>query len=192
MINRRNIVWQVPLLLLLTFPLWKVPMGKFLSPRGGYDPDFSKNKGAEHNFVLDTVNILQSQNGKKTTDIRAERAHTGKKPDEYILENVDADIIGADGLTTNITAKKGRYNTRTKKLRLIDNVVVYRPSDNYRLFTELLIYHDATRLISCPGPTRLLSNDSEIKGSSLTYDIERGAYQVGGRVYCTFRGFGNP
>ncbi len=192
MINRRNIVWQVPLLLLITFPFWKVPVGDFLSPRGGYDPNFIQKKGDEHNFVLDKITILQTQNGKKTAEIRADTAHTGQQPDVFILSNVNADIIDAESKITNITAKKGRYNTRTKKLILINKVVVFKPSENYRLFTNRLIYHDATRLISCPGPTRLLSGDSEVKGSRLDYDIERGAYKVGGRVYCTFRGFVNP
>ncbi len=192
MINRRNIVWQVPLILLLTFPLWKVPVGNFLSPKGGYDPGFSKRKHNRHNFVLENVNILQSQNGKKTTDIRAERAYSGKHPDNYSLDNVDADIIGADGLITNVKSRKGQYNTKSKKLKLTSNVVVYRPSDNFKLFTELLVYYGSTRMITCPGDTRLLGDSAEIKGTSLNYDIERGAYSVGGRVYCTFEGFGKP
>ncbi len=192
MINRRNIVWQIPLLLLITFPLWKVPVGSFLSPRGGYAPSLTQKKADDHNFILDKVNILQSQNGKNTAEIRASEAFTGNEPDVFILKNVDADIIDAEGIKTNVTALTGNYNTRTKRLELIKKVVVFRPSDDYRLFTDLLIYHDTTRLIHCPGPTRLLTDDSEIQGSSLDYDIERGTYKVGGRVFCVFKGFSQP
>ncbi len=154
--------------------------------------NFQREKHDRHNFVLEQINILQSQNGKKTTDIRAERAYSGTHPDIYTLEIVDADIIGADGLTTNIKARVGQYNTQSQELKLTSDVVVYRPSDNFTLFTELLFYYGSTRMITCPGDTRLLGDSAEIKGTSLDYDIERGAYNVGGRVYCTFEGFNTP
>lgn len=192
MITRRNLVWQLPLLLLITFPLWKIPIAKFLAPRGGYDPEFSKKQSDSHNFVLDRVYITQTQDGKKTTDINADTAFTGREPNDFILKNVDANIIGADGQTTNIKAKHGLYNTETKRLKLTTKVVVHRPSDNYKLFTELLYFYDSTQMISCPGKTRILGETAEIKGSSLEYDIEKGSYVVGGRVYCTFDGFISP
>ncbi len=192
MITRRNIIWQVPLIFLLTFPLWKIPLGKFLSPRGGYNPEFSQTKNESHNFVLDKINILQNQDGKKTADIRANKAYTGPQPNELILENVDADIIDVDGIITHIRAQQGFYNTESKELRLTNKVEITRPHDSYMLFTENLYYSEATRKISCPGNTRLLGNKAEIKGTSLEYDINKGSYKIGGRVYCTFNGFTGP
>jgi LPS export ABC transporter protein LptC len=192
MINRRNIVWQLPLLFLITFPLWKIPVGNFLAPRGGYDPEFSKKLSDKHNFVLDQVKISQTEDGKKTTDIQAKTALTGREPNDFILRQVNANLIGADGLITNVKAQHGLYNTETKRLKLTKKVVVHRPSDNYKLFTELLYYYNDTRMISCPGKTRILGETAEIKGSSLEYDIEQGSYVITGRVYCDFNGFISP
>ncbi len=192
MISPRNLLWQIPLLLLLTFPLWKIPVGNYLSPRFGNETTKSQKKDTVHNFVLDKVNLFQNQKGNKSSKIRAEHAYTGKKPNDFILEKVDTDIIGEDGMLTNVKAEQGLYNTQSRNLQLSTNVVVYRPSDNFRLFTQLLIYNDATRMITCPSDTRLLGEKAEIRGTSLEYDLERGAYTVGGRVYCNFDGFIAP
>ncbi|EKD38706.1 MAG: hypothetical protein ACD_75C00636G0004, partial [uncultured bacterium] len=47
----RNTIWLVPLLFILTFPLWSPPIGRFLTPRGGFDPDLNKKPPDTHNFA---------------------------------------------------------------------------------------------------------------------------------------------
>ena len=192
MINRRNSIWLIPLFLFLTFPVWKIPVAAFLAPRGGYDPEFANRQTDEHHFVIDNAGILQSERGQRTADIKAAKALTGKQPNDFLLEVVDAEIYSKNGEKTNITSKNGLYNTVSRQLTLTDNVVVIREKDNYRLYTELLNYYDDTKKVICPGKTKVIGNGIEIDGGNMTYFMTNRTYNVGGRVHTTIRGFGRP
>ena len=192
MINRRNSIWLIPLIFFLTFPLWRIPVASFLAPRGGYDPEFANRQTDEHHFVIENADIIQSEMGQKTADIKAEKALTGKLPNDLFLEIVDADIYGKNGERTNITARSGLYNTGSRQLTLTENVVVIRETDNYRLYTELLNYYDDTKKVICPGKTKVIGDGIKITGGSMTYYMTSRTYNVGGRVHTTIRGFGRP
>ena len=192
MINQRNIIWLVPLILLVTFPVWRIPLATFLTPRGGYDPAYANLKKDVHNFTMDKVRIQQIHSGKKTAEIRADNARTAEKENEYILTKVDTDIFDKEGNLTNIIADKGMYNAVTRHLTLIDNVIVHKTADKQTLYTDLLHYDDEKRTVKCPGPTRLTAEGAEIRGSSLDFAIETSQYEVGGWVYCRLEGFSEP
>lgn len=104
----RNTLWIIPLLIILAFPFWSVPVGKFLTPRGGFDPAIKKKPEKAHNFKLDQVRITQNQRGKNTALIRADKARTGDNPNILLMENVDADIFDEEGNITKINAEKGK------------------------------------------------------------------------------------
>jgi LPS export ABC transporter protein LptC len=192
MINQRSIIWLVPLVLLVTFPAWRIPLGAFLTPRGGYDPAYADLKKDVHNFTMDKVRIQQIHNGRKSAEIRAESARTAEKEDEYILTKVNTDIFDNEGELTNIIADKGIYNAVTRQLTLIDNVIVQKTSDKQTLYTDLLYYDDEKRTVKCPGDTRLTADGGEIRGSSLDYDINTSQYEIGGRVHCLLERFSEP
>ena len=189
MITRRNALWLVPLLIILLFPLWKIPLASFLAPRGGYDPQFINKRSAKHDFSMTGLTILQSEGENQTAKIRASKARTSRRPNEYILNDVDADILDDKGNLTNVVAKTGNYNIDRKRLKLIDDVVVTNTTDKYILTTDLLYYDGQKLTVYCPGPTQLKGDGIVIKGSSLGYDINKGSYTVGGRVYCTLQGY---
>jgi LPS export ABC transporter protein LptC len=192
MITQRNSIWLIPLFFFLTFPIWRIPVAAFLAPRGGYDPEFASRKADEHNFVIDNADIMQIEMGQKTADIKAEKALTGKQPNDFILETVDADIFSEDGERTNITARNGLYNTITRQLTLSDDVVVIREKDNFRLYTDLLNYYDETKKVICPGKTKVIGEGVEIRGGSMSYYTRNRTYNVGGRVHTIIQGFGRP
>jgi LPS export ABC transporter protein LptC len=184
MLHTRNLLWLIPLLLLATFPVWRLPLVSFLEPRGGYDPDFGKRDKNVHNFIMEEVVIIQDQLGKKTAEVRADTAYTSEVANEFELTTVDADLFGKDGEKVKIKAQKGLYNTETRKLTLQQDVQVSRGVENQNLFTELLYYNDSNQTIHSPVKTRLTGNNLEINGSSLDYDIVTNQYKIGGRVYC--------
>jgi LPS export ABC transporter protein LptC len=190
MISTRNFIWLTPLFLILTFPFWKTPVAGFLAPRGGYDPEFANRKTDEQHFVIEKANITQDDNGVKTADIRAKKAFTGTQPNDFLLEDVDADIFSNNGEKTNITAKNGFYNTVSRHLILTNEVVAVREKDNYKLYTEQLDYYDDAQKVVCPGPTRIIGNGVEIIGTSMTYSLVGRIFDVGGRVHSTMQGFG--
>lgn len=192
MVNRRNFLWLIPLLLVITFPAWRIPLASFLEPRGGYDPEFGKRDRDKHNFILDDVIIIQNKTGRKTAEVRAERALTSDTPNEFELTSVVADIFDESNEKVNIRAETGIYNTETRQLTLVENVRVNRAAQNQQLFSDLLYYNDKNRTINSPGKTRLTGNNIEINGGSLDYNIATNQYKLGSRVFCTITGFTQP
>jgi LPS export ABC transporter protein LptC len=192
MLNRRNLLWLIPLLIIVTFPAWRVPLSAFLTPRGGEAPDFSGDREDLHNFAMDQVIITQNKMGKKTAQIEAEQAFTSEKSNEFVLTVVNADLFGDDDETVNIKARSGLYNTETRQLTLEGNVRVNRTGTDQQLFSELLYYYDESRTIRSPVDTRIIADQLELKGSSLDYDIATSKYKIGGRVYGTITDFNNP
>ncbi len=188
----RNQVWLIPLLLILTYPLWSIPVGKFLTPRGGVPAQTVIRKTNQHNFRMESVKILQNQNGKKTALIRAKSARTGDDTDILILETVDADIFDEDGNVTHIVSRTGKYNVKTKALTLSGDVVVNKTRDKQFLYTDLLHYNSDKRTVNCPGKTKLIGENVSIDGGSLDYDINSSRYDIGGRVFVDLEGFSAP
>lgn len=188
MITRRNALWLVPTLLIVTFPLWKPPVANFLSPRGNYDLETIRRSSTQR-FTMKGVTIMQSSKGKKSTNIRAERAQGGKPANQYTLYQVDADIIGARGNTTNVIADTGNYDIKRERLKLIGNVIVKNIEDNTTLTSELLYYYEKEKKVYCPGPTTITGDGMVVKGSSFGHDMIKGTYKMRGRVYCTIQGY---
>ena len=191
MIKRRNYIWLVPLTLIATFPIWRIPVTSFLTPRVTHEPPRTEDPKRQ-NFKMEKVRILQSKNGMISAEIRAERAFTTDNPDEYALENVDGDIYNDKGELTNVTARQGVFNGTSQQLTLIDNVVIAKESENQHLYTDLLYYDDTRKLIYCPDAIRIEGKDGTITGNGLSHDIVKGTYDLGGRVFCSTHGSISP
>jgi LPS export ABC transporter protein LptC len=189
----RNTIWLVPLAFLITFPLWSIPVGEFLTPRGGFDPDINKENADHQNFTMQTVTILQNQKGKNTAIIRAANARTNADDlDIVILDNVNADVFDNGGNITRISSQTGEYHLMNKVLSLIKDVVLYKTRDKQFLYTDLLIYSDEKRTVTCPGKTKVKTENAEILGGSLDYDMNTQTYSLDKRVSCLINGFIEP
>lgn len=192
MITRRNLIWLIPLALFVSYPIWRGPVSTFLSPRGGYDASLADRKLDSHNFDLEGVRISQSEDGHTTLEIVAKRAYTGKKKDEFLLNEVDAVIIGQNGEQTFVTARLGILDKPQSLLTLIDEVVVMKPLDKFELYTDKLIYNEITKIAISPGRTQVLGEKIDITGNGLTFNALTNAYDLGGRVRCKLTNFSKP
>ena len=192
MITRRNLTWLIPLALFLSYPLWRAPVASFFEPRGGYDPSFANRKLDTQNFDLEKIHITQSEDGRVTLEIVAERAYTGKKKDEYLLDEVDAVVIGQNGEQTFITARHGILDKPESILTLIDEVVIMKPKDKFELYTDLLIYNEISKIAHSPGKTQIIGEKFEITGNTLIFNTETEAYDLSGRVRCKLVNFSAP
>jgi LPS export ABC transporter protein LptC len=192
MMSRRNLVWLIPLCLFFTFPLWRIPVATFLTPRGGYDASLAARKLDLHNFNMENVHITQSEQGKTSLEIMAERAYSGKNENEFEMEKVDAVVTSSNGEKTFVTARKGILDKRSAILTLIDEVVVMKPKDKFELYTDLLIYNDKSNIAHSPGKTQVIGEKIEIRGNNLTFNTLTESYDLGGRVRCKLTNFSSP
>ena len=184
MLTRRSAVWLIPLLLVITYPLWHIPLAAFLAPRGGFDPSYGKDEKESYNFRLKLPVIYEYKDGRQSAIIHAKAGYSTDKPDEYALEVVDADVFNLSGELTHIVAKRGVYQAVEKLLTLIDDVVIDKPVANQRLYSDLLYYDDKKQTVTCPGATRLAGEDIEVTGSTFFHDVKEGRSEMDGRVNC--------
>ncbi|MEE4242626.1 MAG: LPS export ABC transporter periplasmic protein LptC [Desulfopila sp.] len=190
MITRRNALWLIPLLILLSFPLWRIPVASFLAPPTQPDDSTAAERPQEeHDFSMAGLTILQSEGSRETAVIHAERARTSNTPDEYILEAINADITNNNGDVVNVVAMTGDYNIGRKRLKLMVNVVITNTAENMTMHTELLYYNGVKRTVFSPAQTLLQGDGIRIEGSSFSHDMKAGKYVMGGRVYCTLEGY---
>lgn len=188
--SRRNLLWLIPLLLFMTFPLWRIPVAAFLAPRGGYDPALAGRKLDSHNFSMENVHLTESDQGQTTLQIDAKRASTGKDSSEIVMEEVDAVLSGLESdKKTFITSRKALLDREASHLTLIDDVVVMRPMDSFELYTDLLFYDGRSHIARSPGKTLIIGKDIEIRGTTLIYNTLNESYDLGGRVRCTLGNF---
>ncbi len=189
----RNSIWLIPLAFLVTFPLWSIPVGKFLTPRGGFDPNINKDGSDHHNFTMQTVTILQNQKGKDTAVIRAANARTNPDDlDVVILDTVNAEVFDDNGNITQINSQRGEYNMINKILTLIKDVVLNKTADKQIMYTDLLVYNSEQQTVNSPGKMKLKSENAEIDGGSLDYSISNQTYLIDKRVKCLISGFVEP
>lgn len=188
MIKRRNLIWLVPLALMLSFPAWRIPVGNFLTPRGGVDQESIPGEEQAQNFNMEQVRIVQGKQGRITAEIRAVSAFTTEKTGEYILDKVDADIFNESGEVTNVVAKRGIFDGQTEILTLMDDVVITKEKDDQNLYTDLFYYNDKEQQVHCPGPTRIEGEGITVNGTSFDYDVVKGYYEMQGRVLCLIEG----
>lgn len=187
MMQRRNLLWIIPGLLIVTFPLWRIPIGAFLTP-----PTTSPSEEKEErtqDFAMKKATIIQNEMGRKTAIIRARKVFTAPRPNEYFLEDIDSEIFDDDGSPTTVVADAGHYNLLKKQLRLESNVVVVNTAADYTMLSEVLVYDGLERTIVCPEATHLQGDGITIAGSSFHHDMKTGVYTVGGRVRCTIEGY---
>lgn len=189
----RNTIWLIPLAFFITFPLWSGPVGDFLTPRGGFDPDINKESIDRHNFSMQTVTILQNEKGKDKAVIHAANARTNPNDlDIAILDKVNAEVFDGKGDRTLISSQSGEYNMITQVLTLTKDVVLNKTQDKQFLYTDLLIYNGLQHTVTCPTKTKLKSATAEIDGGSLDYNIASQTYVISKKVKCLINGFIQP
>ncbi|CAK8723717.1 LPS export ABC transporter protein LptC [Candidatus Electronema halotolerans] len=183
-IGLRNLLWLIPLGLILTSPLWRQPAEEFLKPRGGYDSAAERAyTEKEQRFVMDDVILTFYSKGEQTWTVKAAETRTGKTDREIDMTTVHAVYSkkGDDPLT--VTSKLGSYQMDDKHLILIKDVVLIKPVQQEELHTELLHYYDQSKTLVSPVDVKITSPTFDLQGGNMHYDVSTKAYDFGGRVH---------
>ena len=182
--NPRNLLWILPLCAFAASPLWKPPVAAFLTPRGGYNPKLAQleEQSPAQNFILDSVSITLTNEGKEEWQIDADRAYTGGNDHEIEMEGVNALYIGKEKEPTSITSLKGKYLINTRELTLIDKVVISKPTRDQHMYSELIQYNDNTKIVVSPGKVNLRAPNLKLTAGRMDYDMSSDAYEFSDRV----------
>jgi len=185
--NPRNLLWLVPLFLFITSPLWKPTVASFLMPRGGYElPTVNSSEAQSQSFRMDEITIVMSNRGQVEWVVNAERAFTTQSDTEISMVEVDAVYTDKDKTNTRITSSRGKYTIDERHLILLDNVIIQKPAAQQEMFTDLLHYYDAKKMIVSPGELKIVGPDYSINAGRLDYDLANEGYDFSNRVIVQF------
>ncbi len=180
---RRNILWILPLCLIVTYPLWQNEVADFLRPRGGYDAAAEEAYALERqDFIMDRVILTLNSGGEQTWRIKAKQARTGTTDREILLQEVDAvyQRSGYDPLT--VTSTEGIYQIDAKHLTLIEDVVLVKPAQQEELYTDVLHYDDTTKLMTSPIEVEIKTPTLNLQAGEMEYNLNTEAYIFSQRV----------
>ena len=186
--DSRNLLWIVPLVALLTMPLWKPFAADILSPvrkETGSLPPSLTNIRALSSSEMSGVEFEQSKNGVKEWFLTASRLYSAESDSDMQLEDVKGLFFGDAGENkeTRIRSKAARYNADTKRITLQGEVVIQNEK-GYEMQTDSMEYLAAEKKIRTTSAVTIQGNNIEVSGNQLFYDIATGNYRLEGNVVC--------
>ncbi len=187
---RQNAIWLIPLFVIITFPLWSIPVKNFLAPPSITNEKQGKKPKQTRNFNLQAIKITLHKNGEKTATILASSARNDST-ETLLLYDVDAKLYDKDNNVTKIKGKEGEYTTKRQFLTLKDNVIIEKTADQQVLYTDLLYFDNNDQTVRCPGTTKIVAPGITINSGSLHYNIETATYNLEKSVHCTITNFAN-
>jgi LPS export ABC transporter protein LptC len=179
----RNLLWLLPMLLLISYPFWADLAGKFLAPRGDF------NSGAQRkqpkSFVLSKMFFLQHRKGELEWQINAERAYTISDELDVQMEEVDAVLFGKENQKTHVISGSANYDNNSQILTMMGGVNA-TTRDGYNFKSQELIYHARSQKIETFKDVELTGDELDISGEKMDYQINSGKLKVDGRVKVRF------
>ncbi|MBU4263421.1 MAG: LPS export ABC transporter periplasmic protein LptC [Proteobacteria bacterium] len=179
----RNLLWIVPLALLLTSPAWKPGLEEFLSPLGNLKVK-PGNSVPDKSFTLTDVQLSRYENGQVDLVLNAAKVRSGRRGmDSLLLSKVDALLFDKGRERAHITGGEGFYDADKRILTLVEDVVVIA-KNRYELRADTLRYLIPYKTIKTAAQIFFKSKDITVRGTGMSYNLDSGAYRVGGRVVC--------
>lgn len=178
---RRNFIWILPLLVIVSSPVWWSVAGLLLKPRGDLNSPVPPPTDKARSFVLNDVLLTQYRDGRDDFILKAARVNTGIRADLLEMEKIEARLLAADGRTSLLTGNKGLYDTGQQIITVLDNVRL-ETIDGRVMQTEELNYLVKERKVKTSGDVLVTGEKLKAAGGNLSYDLVDGAFLVGDGV----------
>ena len=182
----RNLLWIVPLVLLVTSPVWKPALQEFLSPHGNLKVK-TGSPLPDKSFELTEVQLSRYENGQADLVLKADRVQSGRGgTDSLLMSKVDALLFDKGRERAHITGGEGYFDGEKQILTLVEDAAV-TTQDNYELRADALRYLITYKTVKTATDIFFKSEDVTVRGTGMSYNLASGAYRVGGRVVCDVR-----
>lgn len=181
---RRNYIWLLPLLVVVTAPVWWNLAGRLLGPRSG---NFRVTPPAErqlNTFVLHRVALTQTRAGVDDLFVKATQVKSGRVADELEMLDVEGVMTGKER-SVKFSGGTANYEP-TKQVLSVGERVQLVTSDGYHLETESLRCLTASRQVESEQVLNMGGTGLKLRGKSFLYSLPTGNFQIGGRVLVDF------
>jgi LPS export ABC transporter protein LptC/lipopolysaccharide transport protein LptA len=133
------------------------------------------------------MHMIETQEGSKIWELRADKAVSFKSRDLLELETVKAIFFSDSGVTFTVTGEKGTVQSKSKNLHVEGNVVT-RSSNGYVFRTASLDYDSSTRQLYAPnkvdmdGPKDAEGHALKLTGAAMQASLVESTMEVQGEV----------
>ena len=182
-------MWIVPLIGLITSPLWQPVAAKLLRPPASVEKKAATLLSASRltrTAEMLEVDFIQSREGSKEWQIKAGRMYSQDGEKDAKLEDIKAVFFGEpgnDAVQTRISSRRARYDADKQLLNLQDKVVI-NDHRGYEIQTESLAYLGKEKKIKTGSKVQITGSNFTVSGESLMYDVKSGNYRLEGNVVC--------
>ncbi|MEW6594734.1 MAG: LPS export ABC transporter periplasmic protein LptC [Thermodesulfobacteriota bacterium] len=184
MTGSRNLLWIIPLALVLGWPLYGPPLSRFLAPRGDFGQAGQVGEATKR-FVMEDVFYIQEKGGKADWHIRTSRLATDRANSDLMeMAAVKGTFFRDNVENMQVTSSSGLYDSKNEVLNLRGSVDLLT-ADGYTIRSEQLAYHEQDKMITSRSPIRMTGKTLDIRGNGLDYNMATKGYKVAGRVQVT-------
>ncbi|MBA3016520.1 MAG: LPS export ABC transporter periplasmic protein LptC [Proteobacteria bacterium] len=168
--------WQIPLLILLSLPLWQSFAASFLTiEQGAVSPPVRQDKS----FTLEGVTFSQATKGIQDISLQAQRLHSTNDNNTVTLEKVNANRVGTNPL--HIVSGSAVYDPDREVVTLLDGVLI--EAADLIIKTPFLRYLIKYETIKSAGEVSISGDEMSLSGTSFMYNVNTAAMRVGKRVH---------
>ena len=181
---RRNYIWLLPLLAVVTAPLWWGLAGRLLGPRSSSVNATPAAERQLNTFVLHRVALTQTRDGVDDLFVKAAQVKSGRVADELEMLEVEGVMTGKER-SLKFSGGRASYEP-TKQVLSVGEQVKLVTSDGYHLETESLRCLTATRQVESEQVLNMGGSGLKLRGKSFLYSLPTGDFRIGGRVLVDF------
>lgn len=130
-------------------------------------------KISEFSFTQTKGDVVQWQ-------VQAQSARLFEAEKRAHLSGVDVTLYGAQGKELTVSGDEGTLDTVTKNFMLMNRAdpLVVQTSGGYTIYTNHLVWTDATREIRTDDPVRIVGNGLAVTGRGLLGRLETEEFEV--------------
>jgi lipopolysaccharide export system protein LptC len=165
-----SVVLTVFLAYLLFVNADSVPMSR-PAPAGALEQ--ADAKISEFTFTQTKGDAVQWQ-------VQAKYARLFERDKRAILSDVDVTLYGIKGKELTVSGEEGTLDTATKNFALMNRIdpLIMETADGYTIYTNHLVWTDATREIKTGDPVKIIGHGLSVTGRGLLGHLESEEFEV--------------
>ena len=138
-------------------------------------------------LAMQKINYTETQDGQRKWSVQADSATHDFKENSAVIENIRMVIYDLKDGDMIVTAREGRLNM-TDGLVLLRGDVVLENVNGQSVLTDELEFDDNTNLLSTGKAVQVVSDDVNLSGVGMRYDLDRKSLKLLSSVEASFRG----
>lgn len=171
--------WQIPLLILMTIPIWQGWAGRFLRIEQGLSKPPVRH---DQSFTLEEISFAQASKGVLDISLVADALHGTSDNNGMSLHGITAQRHGANPL--RVESGSALYEPQQAVITLLDEVMMKTPDLTVHTpFMRYLINFDTAK---SAADVAITGREISLTGTSFMYNLRTKDFRVGKRVLFTY------